>query len=399
MTAEKIEIKERWEEFYRRYYKNEIGKVAQGEKSSLEVKCGHIEQYDPDLADDLVLHPDSMRGAAEDALSDFDIAADASLESAPVRFSEFYPTTEITSIDSDDIGKMVSVVGLVCDATEANLNITDAAFECQRCGTLTTVEQSGQELSEPHQCRGCERQGPFRLLEDRSDFVKSQKIRLGQVRGDFGQGKGKQIDVNLEGDITGKVSEGDRARATGVLRAERASDRNTFELFIEANNVESISIDDQEEVPDWYPTEDLHGFVERASEAIATTEGMSEAGVKNRIITPLLGILGWDMFRDIRLEYTALGDRVDYALLSDSGSEVCVEAKSVNQNLNRHTEQVRKYVRQTEAKYGLLTNGERYVLFEEDADAVDETLIMDSQLGGLVDNQQKLERIHRRNFG
>ncbi len=238
------EPKERWGEFYRRYYKNEIGKVAQGEKSSLVVDYGDVEKYDPDLADDLVLHPDETRSAAKDALGDFDIAADVSLESAPVRFSEFYPKTGIRSIRSDDVNKLIAVEGIVRKATEVRPKVLEAAFECQRCGTLTTVEQSGQEFSEPHQCRGCERQGPFRLLEDQSDFVDAQKLRVQESPEGLRGGQTPQkIDVNIEGDITGEVSPGDRVTATGVLRAIPDDGSTTFEIFIEGNNVE---IEDQD---------------------------------------------------------------------------------------------------------------------------------------------------------
>jgi len=244
MSAESVEIKERWEEFYRRYYKNEIGKVAQGEKTSLVVDYADVETYDPELADDLKLHPEELRGAAEDALADFDIAADVSLGAARVRFSGFRPKTGIRSIRSDDVNKLISVEGIVRKATVVRPKVLEAAFECQRCGTLTNVEQTGQEFSEPHQCRGCERQGPFRLLEDQSDFVDAQKLRVQESpEGLRGGQTPEKIDVNIEGDITGEVSAGDRVTATGVLRAIPDDGSTTFEVFIEGNNVE---IEDQD---------------------------------------------------------------------------------------------------------------------------------------------------------
>jgi len=244
MAAENVELKERWEEFYRRYYKNEIGKIAQGEKTSLEIDYTDVEQYDHELADKLVLHPEEMRSAAEDALADFDIAADVSLESARVRFSEFYPKTGIRSIRSDDVNKLISVEGIVRKATDVLPKVLEAAFECQRCGTLTNVEQTGQEFSEPHQCRGCERQGPFQLLEDQSDFVDAQKLRVQESPEGLRGGQTPQkIDVNIEGDITGEVSPGDRVTATGVLRAIPEDGSTTFEVFIEGNNVK---IEDQD---------------------------------------------------------------------------------------------------------------------------------------------------------
>lgn len=244
MATENVEAKERWEEFYRRYYKNDIGKIAQGEKTSLSVDYADVETYDPDLADDLVLHPDETVRAAENALGDFDIAADVSLESARVRFSGFYPKTGIRSIRSDDVNKIIAVEGIVRKATEVRPKVLEAAFECQRCGTLTTVEQTGQEFSDPHECRGCERQGPFRLLEDQSDFVDAQKLRVQESPEGLRGGQTPQkIDVNIEGDVTGEVSPGDRVTATGVLRATPDDGSTTFEVFIEGNNVE---IEDQD---------------------------------------------------------------------------------------------------------------------------------------------------------
>ena len=244
MSAENVEIKERWEEFYRRYYKNEIGKIAQGEKTSLVIDYSDVEKYDPEFADDLILHPEEMLESARGALRDFDIASPDSLENTEVRVSEFSQKTGIREIRSDDVNKMIAVEGIVRKATEVRPKVLEAAFECQRCETLTNVKQTGQEFSEPHQCRGCERQGPFRLLEDQSKFVDAQKLRVQESPEGLRGGQTPQkIDVNIEGDITGVVSPGDRVTATGVLRAIPDDGSTTFEVFIEGVNVE---IEDQD---------------------------------------------------------------------------------------------------------------------------------------------------------
>jgi len=244
MAAENVEIKERWEEFYRRYYKNEIGKVAQGEKSSLAVDFADVEQFDPELADDIIRHPEDMINAAEDALADFDLAADVTLNDARVRVSGFSYKTGIREIRSEDMNNLIAVEGIVRKATEVRPKVLRAAFECQRCGTLTNVEQTTREFEEPHQCRGCERKGPFRLLEDQSEFVDAQKLRVQESPEGLRGGQTPQkIDVNIEGDVTGEVSPGDRVTATGVLRAVPDDGSTTFEVFIEGNNVE---VEDQD---------------------------------------------------------------------------------------------------------------------------------------------------------
>jgi len=72
----------------------------------------------------------------------------------------------------------ISVQGIVRKATDVRPKVTNAAFECQRCGTLTRIPQVAGDFQEPHECQGCERQGPFRLNMDQSEFVDAQKLRV-----------------------------------------------------------------------------------------------------------------------------------------------------------------------------------------------------------------------------
>ncbi|MDY7081157.1 MAG: LAGLIDADG family homing endonuclease, partial [Halobacteria archaeon] len=244
MSVENVQLKEKWESFYRRYYKNDIGKIAQGERKSLYIDYADVIQFDSDLADDLILHPMETLETAEKALQDFDIAADVNLETANVRVRNFGDKTGIREIRSDDVNQLIAVEGIVRKATDVRPKVLEAAFECQRCGTLTTIEQSGSEFKEPYECNGCERKGPFELLFDQSTFVDAQKIRIQESPEGLRGGQTPQnIDVNIEDDITGEVTPGDRVTAIGVLRAAPEGETTTFEIFMEGINVE---IEDQD---------------------------------------------------------------------------------------------------------------------------------------------------------
>ncbi|MDY6779532.1 MAG: hypothetical protein SV760_03085, partial [Halobacteria archaeon] len=199
MSVENAELKEKWNSFYRRYYKNEIGKIAKEDRNSLYIDFTDLYQFDADLADDLKLHPEEMREYAEEALSDFDIAADVTLEKANVRIRNLPDKTGIREIRSDDVNKLIAVEGIVRKATDVRPKVLEAAFECQRCGTLTNMDQSGGEFKEPYECRGCERKGPFDLLYDQSDFVDAQKLRVQESPEGLRGGQTPQkIDVNIE---------------------------------------------------------------------------------------------------------------------------------------------------------------------------------------------------------
>ncbi|MFW5929068.1 MAG: minichromosome maintenance protein MCM, partial [Halobacteriota archaeon] len=267
MAAESPELVDTWDSFYRRYCKKEVARIAQGERESLRIFYTDLVQYDPDLADDLLLHPEETLRAAERALADYDVAADVSLEGVDVRVAEFTRKTEIREIRSEDVNKLISVEGIVRKATDVLPKILEATFECQRCGTLTSITQRGNEFREPHECRGCERKGPFELLHDQSRFVDSQKIRVQESpEGLRGGQTPKKIDVDIEGDVTGQVAPGDRVTATGILRAIPDDDSTTFELYLEGNNVEiqdqdfedfEIDEDDVREIRELSRREDL----------------------------------------------------------------------------------------------------------------------------------------------
>ncbi len=126
--------------------------------------------------------------------------------------------------------------------------ITEAAFECQRCGTMTYIPQTDSGFQEPHECQGCERQGPFRLNTDQSQFIDAQKLRVQESPEGLRGGETPQsIDINIEDDITGHVTAGDHVTVTGVLHIEQQTSGQEktpiFDLYMDGV---SIEIEDEE---------------------------------------------------------------------------------------------------------------------------------------------------------
>lgn len=191
-----------------------------------------------------------MREYAEEALRLYDLPADVSLGRAHVRIENLPESIDIRGIrvHDDHIGKLVSIKGIVRKATDVRPKVTEAAFECQRCGTITYIPQSDGGFQEPHECQGCERQGPFRVNFDQSEFVDSQKLRIQESPEGLRGGETPQnIDVDIVDDITGKVSPGDHVTCVGVLHIEQVEQGNEksaiFDLYMDGV---SIAIEDEE---------------------------------------------------------------------------------------------------------------------------------------------------------
>jgi len=249
--AENTELTDSFEEFYRDYYRNEIGELAQKyptEQKSLYVDWDDLYRFDPDLADDYRNQPEQLQQYAEEALRLYDLPVDVKLGQAHVRVHNLPESTDIREIRADHRGNLISVRGIVRKATDVRPKITTAAFECQRCGTLTRIPQETGDFQEPHECQACERQGPFRVNFDQSEFVDAQKIRVQESPEGLRGGETPQsIDVNIEDDITGKVTAGDHVCVTGILQLDQqGDDRSKSPMFDVYMNGVDVTIEDEQ---------------------------------------------------------------------------------------------------------------------------------------------------------
>jgi replicative DNA helicase Mcm len=247
------ELIDRFVRFYRNYYRDEISRLAQrypNEQRSLYIDYDDLYQFDQDLADDYLSQPDQLGEFAEEALRVYDLPADVSLGQAHVRLQNLPESVDIRSIRVHDnhVGRMISVSGIIRKATDVRPKITEAAFECQRCGTMTYIPQTDGSFQEPHECQGCERQGPFRVNYDQSEFVDSQKLRVQESPEGLRGGETPQsIDIDIEDDITGAVTAGDHVTVTGVLHIEQVTDGSEksqlFDLYMDGV---SVQIEDEQ---------------------------------------------------------------------------------------------------------------------------------------------------------
>ena len=280
-TVENTQLVERFDQFYRNYYRDAIGSLAQGyptEQRSLAVDWTDLYRFDQDLADDYLAQPDQLRDYAEEALRLYDLPIDVSLGQAHVRVFNLDGTTDIRAIRARDVNTLVSVSGIVRKATDVRPKVEEAAFECQRCGTLTYIPQSGA-FQEPHECQGCERQGPFVINYDQSTFVDSQKLRVQERPEGLRGGETPQsIDCHLEDDLPGRVAPGDHVTVTGVLRIEQVTNRNqksrVFDVYMEGH---SLVIDDEEFEDMDITEEDKRAIIELSQQDEALYEMMVDS--------------------------------------------------------------------------------------------------------------------------
>jgi len=243
----------------RDYYKDEIGELAEkypSEQRSLTIEYPDIRRVDDDLADDYLTDPEQVTEWLEEGLRNFDLPVDISLDGATVQVVDL-PDTMTRDVGhwrpNDVMGELVPVKGQVSKRGDRDVKDKAVVFECQRCGSTTTIPQSGDSLQEPHECSGCERQGPFIEAHDHPNMrsVDYQQLRIQELPEEAGAGGGNEFDVELTGDMVGTAKPGDRVVVNTKVKSRRKSGQGNSnsllrELYGEAVSVEKTETDHED---------------------------------------------------------------------------------------------------------------------------------------------------------
>jgi len=194
-------------ELFRDYYREDIAKLAQSypkDRQSLYVEAKDVWRYDSALLEDWKNEPAKIRETAEEALPHVDIPIDIDLEGAHVRLTDsndYLDRLGVGELYAEHETNLIAVRGRVGQVTGARTKLTVAAFECQRCGTITRMPQPDTDFQEPHECQGCERQGPFHVNFNQSERINQQKLKLEEPPHEQTNGSGQEILVYCHNDL------------------------------------------------------------------------------------------------------------------------------------------------------------------------------------------------------
>ena len=113
---------------------------------------------------------------------------------------------------------------------------------------------------------------------------------------------------------------------------------------------------------------ELSGRIQRQKESVLTEEA-----AKTAFVLPFLQALGYDVFNpsEVIPELTAdhgvkKGEKVDYAIKLDDKIVMLIECKPIGANLEaKHAGQLFRYFSVTESRFGVLTDGVRYLFYSD----------------------------------
>jgi len=192
----------RW---FEREYRDEISTLAQrypDEQAHLTVSWSDLLRFDTDFADDYLDDPRSMDKTLRQAVEQVNVP-NVTLTDVDVRVVDLNAEDIYQPIDvlREDPSGYIGVRGELAKVSEPTKEIQKAVFECIRCGTPAHIPQSGDDIQHPHECSGCERQGPFEIIPEASEFTHHSKVRIETPPDETGA---LQTDT-MDGDVRGEL--------------------------------------------------------------------------------------------------------------------------------------------------------------------------------------------------
>ena len=205
-------------------YRSRISQLISSEGKSLAVDFGDLLKYNNDLANRVLLEPDSSLAsfkiaAFETMRSENALYADRVKQELTVRLRGLPDLVPLRKVDTSYIDHMIAISGMVVRTSELRPMMTEAAWVCPS-GHLTYQEQDDLALKKPPKCELCGEVRNFELDKRHCRFIDFQVVRVQELPEELPPGQLPQFfDVNVEGDIVNTARPGDRVVLTGVVRA------------------------------------------------------------------------------------------------------------------------------------------------------------------------------------
>ncbi|XP_012062600.1 PREDICTED: DNA replication licensing factor MCM4 [Atta cephalotes] len=193
------------------------------EEPYLNVNCAHLEAFDAQLYNQLVLYPQEVIPAFDLTANEifFEKFPGAALEhSIQVRPYNVTRTTSMRLLNPEDIDRLITITGMVIRTSNILPEMREAFFKCIVCSFTTTVIIDRGHIAEPTVCTHCNNNFCFSLVHNRSHFTDKQMIKLQESPDDMPAGQTPHTVVLFaHHNLVDAVSPGDRVSVTGIYRA------------------------------------------------------------------------------------------------------------------------------------------------------------------------------------
>ena len=175
--------------------------------------------------------------------------AESIKDSIRARIANFPLHRSLRQINSETIGRITSVSGMVVRASEIKPLARELVYRCPDNHKTTVVQAQGMAVNVPAVCANpdCKHRN-LEMNPKESRFIDFQILRLQELPEDLPPGQiPHYIDVSIKQDLVDNARPGDRVILTGVVRIEQEPVRGITQghsglhrLRLEGNNIEFL---------------------------------------------------------------------------------------------------------------------------------------------------------------
>ncbi|KAL5732057.1 DNA helicase [Ranunculus cassubicifolius] len=209
------------------YYESEIEAMKSKESTTMFIDFSHVMQFNDVLqkaiAEEYFRFEPFLRNACKRFVMDQKptfIADDNPNKDINVAFYNIPLLKRLRELTTADIGKLVSVSGVVTRTSEVRPELLQGTFKCLECGNVIKNVEQQFKYTEPLICVNvmCAKRSNWVLLRQDSKFADWQRVRMQETSKEIPPGSlPRSLDVILRHEIVEQARAGDTVIFTGTL--------------------------------------------------------------------------------------------------------------------------------------------------------------------------------------
>ena len=226
----------KFEEFFEERYKKELAELKSKYPTvkSIYSSYKNLEKFDPEFADELMVHPDQVIQAAQSALISLS-GEDAKKFEPHVRISDLPESgLLIQDIGAAQIQKLVRIEGVVTKRAEVRPRVKIAVYKCMKCDSIYKIPiEKGTYL--PDVCENCHKKA-LELDEDGSYFVNLQRCEMQELLERVRGNAMSNIEMIMEDDLVNVLIPETQLKLQELSESDHTKSKNSSLCLISLCN-------------------------------------------------------------------------------------------------------------------------------------------------------------------
>ncbi|KAF8104383.1 hypothetical protein N665_0172s0017 [Sinapis alba] len=209
------------------YYEAEIEAIRGGESTMMYIDFSHVMGFNDALqnaiADEYLRFEPYLRNACKRFVIEMNpsfISDETPNKDINVSFYNLPFTKRLRELTTAEIGKLVSVTGVVTRTSEVRPELLYGTFKCLDCGSVIKNVEQQFKYTQPTICVSptCLNRARWALLRQESKFADWQRVRMQETSKEIPAGSlPRSLDVILRHEIVEQARAGDTVIFTGTV--------------------------------------------------------------------------------------------------------------------------------------------------------------------------------------